>query len=151
MSPGQRHAALALMLASIFAACPALASEPQQVVQQLYGEPSTALDAGRVEGYFSADLAGAMRVRRIEPASFDYRYGLEDMRISDLQLVTDVDHDHARVVAVFKNYGKANSVDWTLCRRPDGDWRITDASSNTGPAAWDLRQLLGLAPQDGRC
>lgn len=139
------------MLASIFAAAPAMATEPQQVVQQLYGEASTSIDAGRARDYFSADLAGAFRVRRIAPASFDYRYGLEDMRITELQLVTDVDHDRARVVAVFKNYGKANSVDWTLCRRPDGDWRITDAASNTGPAAWDLRQLLGLPAQNAQC
>jgi hypothetical protein len=151
MSPGQRHAAFALMIAATFTAAPALADEPQQVVQQLYSEPSPTLETSRSEGYFSADLVGAMRSRRIQPATFDYRYGLEDMRISDLHLVTDVDHDHARVVAVFKNYGKANSVDWTLCRRSDGGWRITDASSNTGPAAWDLRQLLGLAAQNAQC
>jgi hypothetical protein len=140
-----------LVLASIFAAPPALANEPQEIVRALYTEPSASLDPDRSAGYFAADLAGAMQAKRISPASFDFRYGAEDMRISDLHLVTDIDHDHARVVAVFKNYGKANSVDWTLCRRTDGDWRIADASSNTGPQDWDLRQLLGLPSGAVRC
>jgi hypothetical protein len=153
MNLGLRHAAVALVLASIFAAAPALAQtdQPEDVVRALYTEPSTAMDADHAQSYFSVDLAGAMRVRKIAPASFDYRYGAEDMQISGLQLVADIDHDQARVVAVFKNYGRANSVDWTLCRRPDGDWRIVDASSNTGPQAWDLRQLMALPAQNARC
>jgi hypothetical protein len=151
MSPGPRHAAAAAALASIFYAAPSLANEPQEIVRSLYTEPSASLDPDRSAGYFAADLAGAMQAKRISPASFDFRYGAEDMRISDLHLVTDIDHDHARVVAVFKNYGKANSVDWTLCRRADGDWRIADASSNTGPQDWDLRQLLGLPSGAVRC
>ena len=146
MKSGPRHAAAALALASIFAAAPALASQPQEVVRSLYTEPSLSLDADRSAGYFSNDLKGAMR-----PLGFDYRYGAQDLQISGLELVADVDHDQARVVAVFKNYGKANSVDWTLCRRPDGDWRIADASSNTGPQDWDLRQMLRLPAASVRC
>jgi hypothetical protein len=145
MSNGSRHAAAALVFASIFAAAPALAlaSEPQEVVRSLYTEPNMTFSSAQLAGYFSDDLNGALKLRAA-PTSFDYRYGAQDLQISDLEFVTDVDHDQARVVAVFKNYGRANSVDWTLCRRPDGNWRIADASSNTGPEDWDLRQLLRL-------
>ena len=146
MSSGPRHAAAALVLASILAAAPALANEPQDVVRSLYTEPSLSLDEARAAVYFSSDLEGAMR-----PLGFDYRYGVGDLQISGLELVTDVDHDQARVVAVFKNYGKANSVQWTLCRRPDGAWRIADAFSNTGPQDWDLRQMLRLPTASVRC
>jgi hypothetical protein len=150
MSSGPRQAAAALAFASIFAAAPAFASEPQEVVRALYSEPTLALDAAHAAGYFASDLAAALRVRTIAPAGFDYRYGAVDLQISGLELVTDIDHDQARVVAVFKNYGKANSVDWTLCRRPNGDWRITDAHSNTGATEWNLRQVLHM-PAEVRC
>ncbi len=152
MSSGQRHAAAALVLASIFAAGPVLAHEPAELVRDLYTEPSLTFDEGRTAGYFSSDVDGAMKPgARIAPIGFDYRYGAGELQVSELQLVTDIDHDQARVVAVFKNRGKANSVDWTLCRRPDGDWRIADASSNTGAQDWDLRQILRLPAQTIRC
>ncbi len=63
----------------------------------------------------------------------------------------DIDGDQALVVAVFKNFGKANSVDWTLCRRSNGDWRIVDAGSNTGREEWDLRRMLNLPVDRARC
>jgi hypothetical protein len=145
-----RVAIAALAFTCLVGGAPALASEPQDLVRALYGEPTPSLDSTRMADYFSADLGGALKLG-LGPPGFDYRYGAQDLRISDLELVTDVDHDTARVVAVFKNYGRANSVDWTLCRRPDGDWRIEDASSNTGAGAWDLRKLFRLPPQNVQC
>ncbi len=66
-------------------------------------------------------------------------------------LLPQIDNDQAKVVAVFKNFGKPQSVDWTLCRTASGDWRIADASSNTAQVAWDLRQILGLRSDPVRC
>ncbi len=66
-------------------------------------------------------------------------------------LLPQIDNDQAKVVAVFKNFGKPESVDWSLCRTPGGEWRIADASSNTYAVAWDLRQLLGLRADVVHC
>lgn len=150
MIRGLRLSALALAIAGALAG-PALAVEPQEVVRALYTEPSLSLDAAKSAGYFAADLDQAMKRYPATPASFDYRYGPQELQVSGLQLVTDIDNDHARVVAVFKNKGRAHSVDWTLCRRGEGDWRIADAHSNTGPEEWDLRQLLRLPAEPVRC
>ncbi len=139
--------ALSLALVSALAA-PALAQEPEEVVRSLYTEPSLSLDGARSSSYFAADLAQLMRLGA--STGFDYRYGPQELQVSGLQLVADVDNDRARVVAVFKNKGRANSVDWSLCRRSDGEWRIADAHSNTGPEEWSLRQLLRL-PAAVRC
>ena len=153
---GRRLAAAAFALAGALMAGEAWAYEPQDVIRALYTEPTITMDAIRSAGYFARDLDGALKhdksnVGFVGAVDFDYRYGAQGMQIKGLELVADIDHDEARVVAVFKNFGKANSVDWTLCRRPNGDWRITNASSNTGAQAWDLRQMLRL-PTDGvRC
>ena len=152
---GRRHAAAALALAGALMAGEAWAYEPQDVVRALYTEPTVSMEPIRSAGYFARDLDGALKRDGASPglvgaAVFDFRYGAQGMQIKGLELVADIDHDEARVVAVFKNFGKANSVDWTLCRRPNGDWRITNAASNTGAQAWDLRQMLRL-PENIRC
>jgi hypothetical protein len=82
---------------------------------------------------------------------FDYRYGFRETEISGFALLPQVDNDEASVVAVFKNFGEPESVDWTLCRTASGDWRVADASSNTGPQSWDLRQILRLPQASVRC
>jgi hypothetical protein len=137
-------AAAAALLAPALAGA---AEDPKDVVGALYTESSLAFGPAKSAGYFSRDLDAALgaaaRAGR-QPVDFDYRYGYRDLQISGLEILQEVDNDQARVVAVFKNYGRANSVDWALCRRPDGEWRIDDASSNTGEAEWDLRRTLNL-------
>ena len=149
-------AAAALSLGVALAAGPALAADPQDVVQQLYAEPGLAFGGPGSQQVLSADLDGAIHSRAgrsLGPslADFDYRYGANQTEISGFMLLSQVDNDQAKVVAVFKNFGKPESVDWTLCRTPSGEWRIANASSNTGPTAWDLRQILGLRPDQVRC
>ncbi len=156
MSPGWRRAATALAIGIGMIAGPASAQEPQDVIRAIYTEPNLSFTALRSAGYFAHDLDAALKVDSSNPGEvgavdFDYRYGAQDAEISGLQFVPEVDGDVARVVAVFKNFGKANSVDWTLCRRSNGDWLIADAASNTGQVEWDLRQMLKLPPDRIRC
>jgi hypothetical protein len=147
---------LALSFVAVAAAFPALAAGPQDVVQQIYAEPSLAFGGPGSQQVLSSDLDGAIQVRATRapgasPVDFDYRYGAKDTEISGFELLPQVDNNQAQVVAVFKNFGKPESVDWSLCQGPDGRWRIADASSNSGPHAWDLRQLLGLRTDQIRC
>ena len=149
-------AVLAVSLAAALTAGAACAADPQDVVQQLYAEPGLAFGGPGSQQVLSADLDGAIHTRAgrsLGPslADFDYRYGANQSEISGFMLLPQIDNNQAKVVAVFKNFGKPESVDWTLCRLPNGDWRIADASSNTGPQAWDLRQILGLRPDQVRC
>jgi hypothetical protein len=123
------------------------ADEPKDLVGSIYTETSLAFAPAKSASYFSKDLDAAMRARGAgrRPVDFDYRYGYKNLRISGLEILQEIDNDLARVVAVFKNHGRANSVDWTMCRRPDGEWRIADASSNTGEQEWDLRRMMNLS------
>ena len=151
-----RIPALVLSLGALLAAPAALASEPTEVVRRLYAEPSLAVGGAGSQGLMAADLMAALQTAQARsqgssPIGFDYRYGFRDTEISGFELLSQIDNDQAKVVAVFKNFGKPESVDWLLCRTPDGDWRIADASSNTGPQTWDLRQILGLRPDPVRC
>ncbi len=148
--------ALALSFAVLLAAVPAWAAGPQDVVQQLYAEPSLAYGGPGSQLVLSSDLDSAIQARAarapgVSPVDFDYRYGSKETEISGFELLPQVDNNQAQVVAVFKNFGKPESVDWSLCQGADGGWRIADASSNSGPQAWDLRQLLGLRTDQIRC
>ena len=158
MDFGWRRTLQALALAGVAAtAAPAFAgTDPMEVVQALYAQPSLALGGPQSAGYLAEDLMTAMRSASGRsgssgPVGFDYRYGARETEISGFELLPQVDNDQAKVVAVFKNFGKPESVDWTLCRDHGGDWRIADASSNTGPQDWDLRQILHLPVDDIRC
>ncbi|HEY5412915.1 MAG TPA: hypothetical protein VIJ94_19535 [Caulobacteraceae bacterium] len=151
-----RIPALVLSLGVLLAAPAALASEPAEVVQQLYAEPGLAFGGAGSQGLLASDLraglqAAQARSQGSSPIAFDYRYGFKETEISGFELLSQIDNNQAKVVAVFKNFGKPESVDWVLCRTPAGDWRIADASSNTGPEAWDLRQILGLRLDSVRC
>ena len=152
----RRRWALALSLGVVLAAGTAWAADPQDVVHQLYAEPGLAFGGPGSQQVLSADLASALHARAAGalgpgPVDFDYRYGARETEISGFMLLTQIDNDRAKVVAVFKNFGKAESVDWTLCRTPGGDWRVADAASNTGPQAWELRQMLGLRSDQVSC
>lgn len=136
--------AAAVAAAMLAPAIAAAAEEPKDLVNTIYAESSLGFGPAKSETYFSRDLAAALRARSAA-VDFDYRYGFKEPQISGLEILQEVDNDQARVVAVFKNAGRANSVDWTLCRRPDGEWRIADASSSTGDAEWDLRRMMNLS------
>ena len=143
--------ALALLVAT-----PALAGAPQDLVRSLYTQESFNLSPLQSAAAYAHDLDAALQADSSTPGEvgaidFDFRYGAQDEQISGLNFIEEVDHDQASVVAVFKNFGKANSVNWTLCRRSDGDWRIADAWSNTGSDAWDLRDMLKLPRERVRC
>ena len=140
--------AAAVAAAMLAPAIAGAAEEPKDLVNTIYAETSLAFGAAKSATYFSKDLDAALRARSAAggaPVDFDYRYGFRDPQISGLEILQEIDNDQARVVAVFKNSGRANSVDWTLCRRPDGEWRIADASSNTSDVEWDLRRTMNLS------
>lgn len=153
---GSWIAALVVSLSAGLSAPAASAAEPQDVVQRIYAEPAVAIGGPGAQLVLSSELVRALRARApgssgAGPFDFDYRYGAKDTEISGFMLIPQIDNDSAKVVAVFKNFGKPESVDWTLCKTPDGDWRVADASSNTGPTAWDLRQMLGLRSDPASC
>ncbi len=155
MSSGRRLAAIC-MAGVLAASGHAFAQEPLEVVQALYSEQNLTFTPSHSAAYFARDLDTALKIDAGNPGEvgavdFDYRYGAQDTAISGLELLPEVDNDQARVVAVFKNFGKANSVEWTLCRRANGDWRILNAGSNTGSEEWDLRRMLKLPADRFRC
>lgn len=151
-----RIPAIILSLGALLASTAAVAAEPTDVVQQLYAEPDPAFGGSASQQVLSTDLENALRAASARahgasPVDFDYRYGFKDVDISGFNLLPQIDNDQAKVVAVFKNFGKPESVDWSLCKTADGEWRIADASSVTGPEAWDLRRMLGLRPDQVSC
>ena len=128
--------------------------EPKQIVGSFYAEPSLPLSPERSGAYLARDLDLALRADAAASGrmvGFDYRYGIPDLKVSGFDLLQEVDNDQAKVIAVFKNHGHPQSVNWTLCRRADGGWRIADADSNTGRAPWDLRAMLRLPADRIRC
>lgn len=149
----QRMAALVLACACMAGAAHAQSS-PKALVQRLYGEPTLSMDGRGLDRYLATDLQQAMRADshpgEVGAIDFDYRYGAQDVQVSGLNILEIIDNDDAQVVAVFKNFNRPHSVNWKLCRRPSGDWRIYDAWSNTGEE-WDLRQMLRLPAAHGRC
>lgn len=146
---------LAITLASLCAGGAAQAQmSPKALVQRLYGEPTLTMDGRGLDRYLADDLSDAMRADshpgEVGAIDFDYRYGAQDLKVAGLNVLETIDNDEAQVVAVFKNFGRPHSVNWKLCRRATGDWRIYDAWSNTGEE-WDLRQMLRLPAAHGRC
>ena len=130
------------------------ATPPKALVEEVYAKMSVNMDGSDMGRFMTSDLLGAMRrstpAGDAGPVDFDYRYGAQDADISGLNILEMIDNDDAKVVAVFKNHGRPFSVNWKLCRRATGDWRIYDAWSNTGEE-WDLRQMLRLPAAHGRC
>lgn len=151
-----RTAILALVAAACLTATSASAAEPKDLVRSFYTEPSIAVDEAKAAGYFAHDLDEALRkdssvTGQVGAVDFDYRYGAQDVEIRGLQFLQEIDGNQARVVAIFKIRSRAHSVDWQLCHRSDGSWKIFDASSNTGPRDWDLREMLNLPMDRVRC
>ena len=146
----------AAMLCAFGLAGGARAAGPKALITALYSEPNLTFGAAKSAGYFAHDLDVSLKGGRgdsneVGSFDFDYRYGAQALDISGLQLLEEIDNDQAKVVAVFKNFGRPESVDWVLCRRADGTWRIADASSNTDKYPWDLRDMLKLDADRVRC
>jgi hypothetical protein len=156
MKLGWRGAALILALGLGASTSAEAARSPLEVVQALYAEPNIAFGGPQSSGYLAQDLVSALRTAPTygpsrRPVDFDYRYGARETEISGFMLIPRDDGDATRVVAVFMNFGRPESVDWTLCRGEDGDWRIADASSSSDSQSWDLRQILRLPQASVRC
>ena len=148
-------AALLSVVAVISTGAPARAAiAPKDLVHMVYTKTSVNMDGSDMGRFMTGDLLSAMHRStppgEAGPIDFDYRYGSQDPDISGLNILEVIDNDDAKVVAVFKNHGRPFSVNWKLCRRSTGEWRIYDAWSNTG-SEWDLRQLLALPPQPNAC
>ena len=122
--------------------------EPKDMVGSFYAEPSLRMEPARSAAYLSRDLDAALKTAA---PGFDYRYGDQAPDVSGLELLQEIDNEEAKVVAVFKSHGHPESVNWTLCLRSDGGWRIADADSNTGRAPWSLRAMLRLPADRIRC
>jgi hypothetical protein len=151
----RKTALAALVLGCLCGAGAARAqTSPKALVQRLYGEPSLSMDGRGLDRYLATDLSGAMKADshpgEVGAIDFDYRYGAQDLRIAGLNILETIDNDEAQVVAVFKNFNRPHSVNWKLCKRAGGDWRIYDAWSNTGEE-WDLRQMLRMPAAHGKC
>jgi hypothetical protein len=156
MKLGWGVAALVLALGLGAGTAAEAARSPLEVVRALYAEPSIAFGGPQASDYLAQDLIGALRSgpaygRGGRAMDFDYRYGARETEISGFMLIPRDDGDQARIVAVFMNRGRPESVDWTLCRSDDGEWRIADASSSSDSQSWDLRQMLRLPQTAVRC
>jgi hypothetical protein len=148
---GMAAAALAWLCASGVAHAQ---MSPKALVQRLYGEQTVSMSGQDEQRYLANDLSQALKADshpgEVGAIDFDYRYGAQDVQIAGLNILETIDNDEAQVVAVFKNFNRPHSVNWKLCKRPGGDWRIYDAWSNTGEE-WDLRQMLRMPPEHGKC
>lgn len=139
---------VSLLASSAMAAAPA---SPEALIHRLYAAKDMPISHRDFARYFSADLtraywrdrAAADRRREVPLLDGDFRYDAQDFEITDLAIVpVSAGAERAEVAASFRNFGKAAKVRYTLCRRPNGAWRIMDVSMPSG----GLRDLYHLPP-----
>ena len=141
-------AALALL-----ASAPGWAAEsPEAVLKRIYAEEGAVVAPARLPDYYSRDLAAALRKDQdsdeVGAVGFDWLYDAQDAEITDLTFEAIADGpDGSLIEARFRNFDEPKAVRWTLCRRPNGDWRVSDVATD----AWSLRQLLSLPPEPATC
>ncbi|HVY33713.1 MAG TPA: hypothetical protein VG960_04755 [Caulobacteraceae bacterium] len=124
------------------------------LVQALYAPSVMPFpDKPAKDPFFTLDLAKAMK-RDSHPGEvgaidFDYRYGAQDVQLSNLRITAINTLDGERVVARFENAEKPFEVDYDLVLTRDG-WRIADVSApaQQGDEAWSLRAMLKLPSPD---
>lgn len=135
----------------------ATAKEPwvpsETFVERIYREGGAVIPPARLAAYYSADLAPALARDQaadgVGAIGFDWLWSAQDMEITGLSFVeTAGGPDGALVEARFDNFGQPTVVNWELCRRPDGQWRVVDVRAGDG--SWSLRSLLEL-PQTPKC
>ncbi|MFN4297441.1 MAG: hypothetical protein ACK4FB_11425 [Brevundimonas sp.] len=122
---------------------PAAAPEaltPEGLVQALYMEPAIPTAAPHVRLYFAEALVDGLSGE--EGIDFDYRHDAQDGAITGL-VVEEVASgpDGSAIVARFNRAGRPISMAYDLCRRENGEWRITDVRSVQND--WNLRDLTG--------
>jgi len=144
-----------LLAAALSLAAPAaVAAEiPGDVVARIYREEGAVIAPAKLPGYYSRDLAKALRkdqaAEGVGAIGFDWRYDSQDPRIENGQTTEEVaGGPHGSLIEVkFIDGGAPRTVNWLLCRRPNGDWRV----SNVYTAAWNLRAQLDLPPEPITC
>jgi hypothetical protein len=152
MKPSVCIAVLALVAAATPAGSPAWAVEtPEAVLAGIYAEEGAVIDPAKLPAYYSRDLAPALRKdqdEEIGAIGFDWLYGAQDFDIKGLAFEEIAGGPEGSLIeARFTNFGRPAVIQWTLCRRPNGDWRVTEVSNGD----WSLRALLDLPPNPTTC
>ena len=138
------------LLASSAMAAPAPPT-PGALIHRLYAAKDMPISHRDFARYFSADLtraywrdrAAADRRHEVPLLDGDFRYDAQDFEITELAIATvNAGPERADVGASFRNFGKPTKIRYTLCRRPNGAWRIMDVSMPSG----GLRELYHLPP-----
>ena len=124
------------------------------LIRALYAPSITPFpDKPAKDPFFTLDLAKALKADshpgEVGAIDFDYRYGAQDVQLSNLQIAAINTLDGERVVARFENAEKPYEVDYDLVLTRDG-WRISDISApaQQGDQAWSLRAMLKLPSPD---
>ena len=122
------------------------AMTPEGLVQALYMEPAIPTAAPHVRLYFAEPLVEGLSGD--EGLGFDYRLDAQDGVMTDL-VVEELaaGPEGSSVVARFNRAGRPVSMAYDLCRRSNGEWRITNVRSVQND--WNLRDLTGAAAASG--
>ncbi|MFN3815890.1 hypothetical protein [Brevundimonas sp.] len=122
---------------------PAAAPEaltPEGLVRALYMEPTIPTAGPHVRLYFAEALVDGLSGE--EGIGFDYRLDAQDGVITDLVVEeTASGPEGSAIVARFNRAGRPVSMAYDLCRRENGEWRITDVRSVQND--WNLLDLAG--------
>ena len=109
-------------------------------------------DSPAKDPFFTEDLARAIKKDtskkgEVGAIDFDYRYGAQDLQITEVEVSANNTLDGEQATARFNNMGKPYEVDYRLTLTRAG-WRIEDISApaQQGDTAWDLRTMLKLPP-----
>jgi len=124
------------------------------VVRSLYAPEAAPFPAKPDhDPFFTPELARALKKDshpdEVGAVDFDYRYGAQDVQISNLGMAAINTLDGERVIARFNNFQKPYEVDYDLVLTREG-WRIADVSApaQQGDQAWSLRAMLKLPSPD---
>jgi len=135
--------------------------DPDQLVRAIYDAkslPTTELDSDRILAR-DASAAYKLQLKADEPkpaTDFDWRYDSQEWEITDLVISRGSNpafrdgRTFSDVTVTFKNFGKPETVVWTLCLGVSG-WRVADVKGGDGEGAWTLRELLEIPPGEVQC
>ena len=129
---------------------------PEMVVKNLYAAQKSGKNApffqsknrAAVDKYFAKDLADMIWKDAVDAKGevgaidFDPLYNSQDPQITDFVINKPREAggpDNAFVLVTFKNYGKADKVDYELARDAKGMWKIVTVSYGDGE---DLGSIL---------
>lgn len=113
---------------------------PEGLIQALYMEPAIPTAAPHVRLYFTEPLVEGLSGE--DGVGFDYRLDGQAGAITGLEVEeVATAPDGSAVVARFNRAGRPVSMAYDLCRRENGEWRITNVRSVQND--WNLRDLTG--------